>query len=99
MAFMLSCGVFNSVMAQGEVESAVTSYYETIYTIGNIIFGILMVFGVVKVVSSFISNSPNGPRNLIYLVIGAVIWFGFNLIVNDVQSSSNGSKGGYVLKK
>ena len=83
----------------GSVSQALTGNYKTIVTIGNVIFGILMVVGVVKVVSSFISNSPNSVRNLLYLVVGAVIWFGFNLIVTDVQTASGGSTGGYTLTK
>lgn len=83
----------------GSVSQALTSYYNIIVTIGNVIFGILMVVGVVKVVSSFISNSPNSVRNLLYLVVGAIIWFGFNLIVNDVQTTSGGSTGGYTMTR
>ena len=85
--------------SSGQVSQALTGYYNTIVTIGNVIFGILMVIGVVKVVSAFISNSPNSVRNLLYLVVGAIIWFGFNLIVNDVQTTSGGSTGGYTLTR
>lgn len=98
---VLSCLSLNLLAqgAAGSVSQALTGYYQTIVTIGNVIFGILMVVGVVKVVSSFISNSPNSVRNLLYLVVGAVIWFGFNLIVSDVQTTSGGSTGGYTLTK
>ncbi|ADB42863.1 hypothetical protein [Spirosoma linguale] len=99
----LLCLVSMNLLAQpgssGEVSQALTGYYNTIVTIGNVIFGILMVIGVVKVVSAFISNSPNSVRNLLYLVVGAIIWFGFNLIVNDVQTTSGGSTGGYTLTR
>lgn len=99
----LLCCVSMNLFAQpggsGQVSQALTGYYNTVVTIGNVIFGILMVIGVVKVVSAFISNSPNSVRNLLYLVVGAIIWFGFNLIVNDVQTTSGGSTGGYTLVK
>ncbi|GAB3170607.1 hypothetical protein [Telluribacter humicola] len=98
---VLSCLSLN-LLAQGtggSVSQALTGYYQTIVTIGNLIFGILMVVGVVKVVASFISNSPNSVRNLLYLVVGAIIWFGFNLIVTDVQTTSGGSTGGYTMTR
>lgn len=102
-ATALLCLVSLNLLAQpgssGQVSQALTGYYNTIVTIGNVIFGILMVVGVVKVVSAFISNSPNSVRNLLYLVVGAIIWFGFNLIVNDVQTTSGGSTGGYTLTR
>ncbi|WP_240699495.1 hypothetical protein [Spirosoma sordidisoli] len=96
---LLSLNLLAQPGGNGAVSQALTGYYNTIVTIGNIIFGILMVVGVVKVVSAFISNSPNSVRNLLYLVVGAIIWFGFNLIVNDVQATSGASTGGYTLTR
>lgn len=99
----LLCLVSMNLLAQpgssGEVSQALTGYYNTIVTIGNVIFGILMVFGIVKTVAAFITTSGAGPRNLIFLVIGAIIWFGFNLIIGDVQTTSGGSTGGYTMTR
>ncbi len=98
-ALALLCLASGDLFAQGggQVSQTLTGYYNTIVIIGNVIFSILMVFGVIKTVSAFLTNSGGGPRNLIFLVLAAVIWFGFNLIVNDVQSASSGSTGGYTM--
>lgn len=100
-ATLIMCCISMNLFAQGAgaVSQALMGYYQTVVTIGNVVFGILMVVGVIKVVSSFISNSPNSVRNLLYLVIGAIIWFGFNLIVTDVQTTSGGSTGGYTITR
>jgi hypothetical protein len=97
-AVALLCLASGDLFAQGgQVSQTLTGYYNTIVIIGNVVFSILMVFGVIKTVSAFLTNSGGGPRNLIFLVLAAVIWFGFNLIVNDVQSASSGSVGGYTM--
>lgn len=97
------CLVSLNLVAQpggnGQVSQTLTGYYNTIVTIGNVIFSILMVFGVIKTVSAFLTNSGAGPRNLIFLVLAAIIWFGFNMIVTDVQSASGGSTGGYTMTR
>lgn len=99
MLCLASLDLFAQPGASGQVSQTLTGYYNTIVTIGNVIFSILMVFGVVKTVSAFLTNSGAGPRNLVFLVVAAVIWFGFNLIVNDVQSASGGSTGGYTMTR
>lgn len=99
MLCLVSLDLFAQPGSSGQVSQTLTGYYNTIVTIGNVIFSILMVFGVVKTVSAFLTNSGAGPRNLIFLVLAAVIWFGFNLIVNDVQSASGNSTGGYTMTR
>lgn len=94
---LISLNLFAQPGGAGQVTQTLTGYYNTIVTIGNVIFSILMVFGVIKTVSSFLTNSGAGPRNLIFLVLAAVIWFGFNLIVSDVQTASSGSTGGFTM--
>jgi len=96
---LVSLDLFAQPGGSGQVSQTLTGYYNTIVTIGNVIFSILMVFGVVKTVSAFLTNSGGGPRNLIFLVMAAIIWFGFNLIVSDVQTASGGSTGGYTMTK
>lgn len=104
-AIVMFCCLSLNLFAQsqggggGQVSQALRGYYTTFVTIGNLLFGIFMLFGVVKVVGSFISDSQFSMKNLLYLIIGAAIWFGFNLIVNDVQSTSGSSTGGYTITK
>lgn len=96
---LVSSDLFAQPGGNGAVSQALTGYYNTIVTIGNVIFSILMVFGVVKTVSAFLTNSGAGPRNLMFLVLAAIIWFGFNMIVTDVQSASGSSTGGYTMTR
>lgn len=87
------------VFAQSGVTGSVKKIATIIQTAGNGIFIILMVVGLVRTVSGFVSNSPNAARNLLFLVFGAIIWYGFNTVVEDVTSSVGGdSTGGFTPK-
>lgn len=78
----------------GGVAGSLTAIAKIISTSGNVIFIILMVVGLIRTVAGFISNSPNAAKNLLMLVIGAALWYGFNTIVDDITASVGGSAGG-----
>ncbi|GAB3283833.1 hypothetical protein GCM10027347_60610 [Larkinella harenae] len=86
------------VMAQGGITGTLKNLGKIFQTGGNAIFIILMVVGLIRTVAGFISNSPNASRNLLMLVIGAILWYGFNTIVEDITSSVGGSsEGGFTI--
>lgn len=68
------------------LSNTITSVKDWIVTIANVLFVIVMVVGVVKVVGGFVQGNPNAIRNLVFLIIGALVWFGFSVIVNDFSS-------------
>ena len=78
----------------GGVTGSLQAIAKIISTSGNVIFIILMVVGLIRTVAGFISNSPNAAKNLLMLVIGAALWYGFNTIVDDITASVGGSAGG-----
>ena len=85
--------------ASADVVGSVKSIAKIIQTVGNGLFIILMVVGLVRTVSGFISNSPNAAKNLLFLIFGVIIWYGFNTIVEDITSSVGGdSTGGFQPK-
>lgn len=82
--------------AQSGVSGSVKNIAKIIQTAANALFIILMVVGLIRTVAGFISNSPNAARNLLMLVVGAILWYGFNTIVEDITSSvGSSSTGGF----
>ncbi|GAB2555887.1 hypothetical protein [Spirosoma aerophilum] len=95
IAFALTV-ITPDAMAQGGVTGSVKNIAKIIQTSANVLFIILMVVGLIRTVAGFISNSPNASKNLLMLVVGAILWFGFNTIVEDITSSvGSSSTGGY----
>lgn len=68
------------------LSNTITSVKDWIVTISNVLFVIVMVVGVVKVVGGFVQGNPNAIRNLVFLIVGALVWFGFSVIVNDFST-------------
>jgi hypothetical protein len=62
------------------------SVKDWIVGIVNVVFVIVMVVGVIKVVGGFIQGNPNATRNLVYLIIAALVWFGFSVLIGDFSS-------------
>jgi hypothetical protein len=81
--------------AQQGVAAALDKIKQTLYLVGNGVFGILLIIGIIKVVSAFISNSQNAVRNLIYLIIGVALWFFFNFMVEDLAGLIGGDGGSF----
>ncbi|PWK17205.1 hypothetical protein LV89_04491 [Arcicella aurantiaca] len=85
----------HDVAAQQGVTQALIKIKNTLYLVGNAIFGILLIIGIVKVVSGFITNSQSAVRNLIYLIIGVAIWFFFNYMIEDLAGLIGGDGGSF----
>ena len=57
----------------------------------NILFPAALVGGLIFVVFGYIGDAPNKHQRLIYLIIGTCVWYGFSMIIGDIQSSFGGS--------
>ena len=57
----------------------------------NILFPAALVFGLIYAVLGYIADAPNKHQRLIYLIVGVAIWYGFSMIIGDIQSSFGGS--------
>ena len=57
----------------------------------NILFPAALVFGLIYAVFGYIADAPNKHQRLVYLIIGVAIWYGFSMIIGDIQSSFGGS--------
>lgn len=84
-----------TIFAQQGVTAALVKIKQTLYLVGNAVFGILLIIGIIKVVSGFISNSPNAIWNLLYLVLGVALWFFFNFMVEDLAGLIGGDGGSF----
>ena len=95
LLFLTILLISHDVAAQQGVTQALVKIKNTLYLVGNAIFGILLIIGIVKVVSGFITNSQSAVRNLIYLIIGVAIWFFFNYMIEDLAGLIGGDGGSF----
>jgi len=81
--------------AQG-LKGSFTKLKELAVVLGNLIFIIAVIWGLVKTVAGFVNNSPNAVKNLIMLFAAVALWYGFNTLVEDVKTSmGDGGSGGF----
>lgn len=57
----------------------------------NILFPAALVFGLIYVVFGYIGDAPNKHQRLIYLILAVIVWYGFSMIIGDIQNSFGGS--------
>ncbi len=95
LLFLTILLISHDVAAQQGVTQALIKIKNTLYLVGNAIFGILLIIGIVKVVSGFMTNSQSAVRNLIYLIIGVAIWFFFNYMIEDLAGLIGGDGGSF----
>jgi len=82
-------------IAQG-LKGSFTKLKELAVVLGNLIFIIAVIWGLVKTVAGFVNNSPNAVKNLIMLFAAVALWYGFNTLVEDVKTSmGDGGSGGF----
>jgi len=63
---------------------------------GGIIVTIGLVLGVIKFVYDVISSNGQAMKTFFAVLVAAFVWFGFNTIVGDMQSTGGGGNGGYT---
>lgn len=71
------------MFGQSGIETTLTDVKDWIVAVAHILFVVGMVVGIIRVVMAFISGSPNAPRYLVFLIIAALVWFGFSVLVGD----------------
>lgn len=74
------------MFAQAGVESTLTQIKDWVVGAANVLFVVILIVGIIRTVIAFISGSPNAPKLLLFLVISAIIWFGFTTVVQDLEN-------------
>lgn len=64
-------------------QTTLQSVQTWVVDIVKILFVIGIVIGIIRTVISFLSGSPNAPRNLGYVIVAALIYFGFSALIGD----------------
>ena len=77
-----------------QVAGGLTLLVEQIKLIANIIFIGAIIWAAVRTVISFAGGSPTAMRNVLYTIIIALFWFGFNYFVDDIATSLGGVGAG-----
>lgn len=80
VAMMVFIPLFSQAQA---LTGALEGVKDWIVGIANVLFVIVIVVGIIKTVAAFVQGSPNATRNLVLLIVAALVWFGFSLIIAD----------------
>ena len=93
MASALALSVAQQTMAQGGTAAALEGVQETIITIVQIVFSIILVIGLIRVVMKFVNGTPDALSALGWLVGGVILWFGFQFFKDDLVGTVGGEGG------
>ena len=93
MVFALALSAARQSMAQGGTAAALEGVQQTILTIVQIIFSIILVIGLIRVVMKFVNGSPDALSSLGWLVGGVILWFGFQFFKDDLVGTVGGEGG------
>jgi len=93
MATTMGLAYMQQVMAQGGTAAALEGVQETIITIVQVVFSIILVIGLIRVVMKFINGAPDALSSLGWLVGGVILWFGFQFFKDDLVGTVGGEGG------
>jgi hypothetical protein len=93
MALALASSVIQQATAQGGTAAALHGVQETIITIVQIVFSIILVIGLIRVVMKFVNGTPDALSALGWLVGGVILWFGFQFFKDDLVGTVGGEGG------
>jgi len=93
MATAMSLAYMHQAMAQGGTAAALEGVQETIITIVQVVFSIILVIGLIRVVMKFINGAPDALSSLGWLVGGVILWFGFQFFKDDLVGTVGGEGG------
>jgi mannose/fructose/N-acetylgalactosamine-specific phosphotransferase system component IIC len=99
MAFFGLAAFNNQAMAQGAGSNTVTQLNNvktTVIGIGQVLFAIFLMVALVKTVKKFLSGEPDAMTSLLWLVGGILLFFGFQVLKNQLVSNAGGLSGGGV---
>ncbi len=74
-----------------QVAGGLQNLVDQIKLIANVIFIGAIIWSAVRTVIAFAGGSPTAMRNVLYTLIIALFWFGFNYFVDDIASSLGGA--------
>jgi hypothetical protein len=74
-----------------QVAGGLQNLVDQIKLIANVIFIGAIIWAAVRTVIAFAGGSPTAMRNVLYTIIIALFWFGFNYFVDDIASSLGGA--------
>ncbi len=83
--------LFTSIAQAQQVAGGAQLLVEQIKLIANIIFIGAIIWAAVRTVISFAGGSPTAMRNVMYTLVIALFWFGFNYFVEDIATSLGGA--------
>jgi hypothetical protein len=86
-ALLLFATAAHAQNTAGGLQNLVTQ----IKLIANIIFIGAIIWAAIRTVIAFAGGSPAAMRNVLYTIIIALFWFGFNYFVDDIATSLGGS--------
>ncbi|KAA5539644.1 hypothetical protein [Adhaeribacter rhizoryzae] len=93
MTTALGLAMMQQTMAQGGTAAALSGVQETIITIVQILFSIILVIGLIRVVMKFVNGNPDALSALGWLVGGVILWFGFQFFKDDLVGTVGGEGG------
>jgi hypothetical protein len=93
MASVLALSAAQQSIAQGGTAAALEGVQETIITIVQIVFSIILVIGLIRVVMKFVNGTPDALSALGWLVGGVILWFGFQFFKDDLVGTVGGEGG------
>ena len=83
-----------AAFAQGGAAAALSGVQETVVSIVQVIFAIILIVGLIRVVMKFVQGAPDALGSLGWLVGGVILWFGFQLFKDDLVGAVGGGAGG-----
>ncbi|MFB9865671.1 hypothetical protein ACFFMH_20540 [Rufibacter immobilis] len=93
MACAIGLAMAQGAQAQGGTAAALEGVQETILTIVQVVFSIILVIGLIRVVMKFINGAPDALSSLGWLVGGVILWFGFQFFKDDLVGTVGGEGG------
>ncbi|GAB3840801.1 hypothetical protein [Hymenobacter jeollabukensis] len=98
-AFLGLAAAHGDVWAQGAGSNTVTQLNNvktTVIGIGQVLFAIFLMVGLVKTVKKFIGGEPDAMTSLMWLIGGVLLFFGFQVLKNQLVQNAGGMSGGGV---
>jgi hypothetical protein len=78
----------------GSAQSTLDQMKTTVIAIGQAVFAIFLMIGLVKVVIKFVKGEPDAMQSLLWLGGGVLLMFGFQALKNQIVTNSGGGGGG-----
>lgn len=78
----------------GRAVGAMRNFAGTFISIVQIAFIMILAYGVFNVARKFVTQDPGAFGALATLLVGLLVWFGFNYFKEDIRSAMGGGDGG-----